>query len=110
MKKLTEYSNGNFLKAVNVSSDKEAYIITDVQETKAKDKMQKEYDVLRITLECNSMEYDFDLNKTNIKFLVAKGYIDPMTLMGKKLFFKKALVRNPTTNLEVESLRISDIQ
>jgi tmRNA-binding protein len=110
MKKLTEYASGNFLKAVNVSSEKDAFIVTNAEETKAKDKTGKEYEVLRLTLENNSVEYEFDLNKTNIKFLVSKGFVEPMTLVSKKLFFKKALVRNPNTNMEVEGLRICDVQ
>lgn len=109
MKKLTEWASGNFLKAVNVESEKDAFVVVNADETKAKDKQGKEYEVLRLTLQKNEIEYDFDLNKTNIKFLVTKGYIEPMTLVGKKLFFKKALVRNPQTNVEVEGLRICDI-
>ena len=108
MKKLTEYG-GNFLKANNVTSEKDIFVVTEVQETKAKDKTGKEYDVLRMTLEKDGIEFDFDLNKTNIKFLVTKGFIEPMTLVGKKISFKKALVRNPQTNTEVEGLRICDI-
>lgn len=110
MKKLTEYASGNFLKAINVNSDKDEYVITNAEETKAKDKSGKEYEVLRLTVQREEIEYEFDLNKTNIKFLVNKGFIEPLTLVGKKLSFKKALVRNPQTNMEVESLRISDIK
>lgn len=110
MKKLTEYASGNFLKAINVNSDKDEYVITSAEETKSKDKAGKEYEVLRLTVQRDEIEYDFDLNKTNIKFLVSKGFVEPLTLVGKKLCFKKALVRNPQTNMEVESLRISDIK
>lgn len=111
MKKLTEYASGNFLKANNVESDKDEFIVTDVEEGKGKDKAKgTEYDVLRLTLERNNQEYDFDLNKTNIKFLVSKGYVEPLTLVGKKICFKKALVRNPVTNMEVEGLRICDVK
>ena len=110
MKKLTEYASGNFLKAVNVTSEKDEFAITDVEETKGKDKQGKEYEVLRLTLINNGTEYEFDLNKTNIKFLVTKGYIEPTNLIGKKICFRKALVRNPQTNQEVEGLRIYDVK
>lgn len=106
MKKLTEYASGNFLKAVNIESDKDAFVVTNAEEVKATDGRE----ALRLTLERNGIEYEFDLNKTNIKFLVTKGYIEPMTLVSKKLYFKKALVRNPKTNMEVEGLRICDVQ
>jgi hypothetical protein len=65
---------------------------------------------LRATVERNGIEYDFDLNKTNIKFLVALTYVEPLTLVGKKIYFKKALVRNPKTNVEVEGLRICKVE
>lgn len=106
MKKLTEYASGTFLKAVNVSSEKEAFTVTDAEEVKSNDGRE----VLRLSLENNGLEYEFDLNKTNIKFLVGKGFIEPLTLVSKKLYFKKALVRNPKTQMEVEGLRIFDIQ
>lgn len=109
MKKLTEYASGNFLKAVNVPSENDLFPITDIEEAKGKDKAGKEYDVMRLTLQHGETEYDFDLNKTNAKFLVNKGFIEPTALIGKKLRFKKALVRNPNTNVEVEGLRICDV-
>jgi len=105
MKKMTDYASGNFLKAINVQSEKDAFVVTEIEEVKANDK-----EVLRLTLEKDGVEYDFDLNKTNAKFLAGKGIIEPMTLMSKKLFFRKALVRNPKTNQEVEGLRICDLQ
>jgi hypothetical protein len=110
MKKLTDYASGNFLKAVNVNSDKDEFAVVNVEETKGKDKSGKEYEVLRLSLQRNEVDFDFDLNKTNINFLVNKGYIDPLTLVGKRICFKKALVRNPMTNVEVEGLRICDIK
>lgn len=106
---MTDYASGNFLKAVNVLNEKEQFTITDVEETKVKDQKGNEREVLRLTLEKDGVEYDFDLNKTNAKFLVNKSYIEPMSLVSKKLSFKKALVRNPNTNLEVEGLRICEV-
>ena len=110
MKKLTEYASGNFLKAINVKDEKESFLIVAVEEPKRKDKTGKEYEALCFTVEKDGTEFDFDVNKTNAKFLVNKGYDDPLTLVGKKIYFKKALVRNPNTNMEVEGLRICDVQ
>lgn len=109
MKKLTEYASGNFLKAVNVTSEKDEFMVTDVEETKDKNSKGEEREVMRLTLTKDNIDFDFDLNKTNAKFLVGKGFIEPMSLVGKKMKFKKALVRNPNTNLEVEGLRIYEI-
>lgn len=107
MKKLTEYASGNFLKAINVQSDKDEFLITEVEETKREG---TDEDVLRLTLTNNGIEFEFDMNKTNTKFLVSKGFVEPLTLINKRLCFRKALVRNPKTNIEVEGLRICEIK
>lgn len=107
MRKLSEYASGSFLKAINVQSERDEFVVTDVIETKREGTNE---DVLRLTLEQGEQEFDFDLNKTNAKFLVTKGYTEPLTLVGKKLSFKKALVRNPKTNTEVEGLRICEVK
>ena len=65
---------------------------------------------LRLTLERNKTEWDFDLNKTNASFVKASGILKPSGLVGKKLYFEKALVRNPKTNMEVKSLRIKKVE
>lgn len=105
MKKLNEYASGDFLKAVNVHDDKEAFVITSVSEEKQNDR-----EVIRLSLQKGTLEYDFDLNKTNLSFLINAGYSDPLELVSHKLYFKKALVRNPKTNAEVEGLRICKIE
>lgn len=104
MKKLTDYG-GSFLKAANVLSDTELFEITNVAEVKEEDRT-----ALRISLKKGEAEFDFDLNQTNIKFLVTEGYVEAPTLKGHKIAFKKVLVRNPKTNMEVEGLRICAIE
>ena len=64
----------------------------------------------RITIERNGKEFEFDLNKTNAKNLKELGIKTPKEVIGKKIYFKKALVRNPKTNQEVEGLRICRIE
>lgn len=105
MKKLSDYASGNFIKPLNVSSEKDQFEVTSAEETKANDGRE----VLRLTLVNGTNEFDFDVNKTNASFLVGKGFDDPLSLVGKKLCFKKALVRNPKTNVEVEGLRICNV-
>lgn len=109
MKKLTEYASGNFLKAIDVKSENDAFVVINAEEIKRKDKVGKEYEAMCLTVERDGIEHDLDLNKTNAKWLVDKGFEDAMALVGKKLYFKKALVRNPQTGLEVEGLRICRI-
>ena len=99
------FVSGNFLKAADVNSSEDAYVCIDIQVAQREDKEN-----LRLTLERNEKESEFDLNKTNAKKLKELGINSPKEVIGKKIYFKKVLVRNPKTNLEVESLRISKIE
>lgn len=98
-----EYVSGNFLKAVNVGSENEEFICTNVAEAEREGVKH-----LRLTLERDGNEWEFDVNKTNARKL-QESVDSPQKLVGKKLSFKKALVRNPKTNNEVESLRVSKV-
>ena|SRR3990167_7588648 len=99
------YISGNFLKAINVNSETQQFVCTDVGTFERED-----MEGLRLTLDSNGMEFDFDLNQTNAKKLKELGCKTPKEVLGKTLFFKKALVRNPKTNMEVEGLRVFKIQ
>jgi hypothetical protein len=99
------YVSGNFLKAVNVQSENDAFVCIAIQEYEQDGSIRP-----RLTLERNGNEWDFDLNKTNAQKCVELGIVKPTDLIGKKLFFKKALVRNPKTNKEVDSLRLHRIE
>ena len=102
-----DFIAGNFLKAINVDSDKDDFVVTEVsQYTDTKDNSRRP----RLTLERNEIEYNFDLNKTNSVILKEKGVTNPKALLGAKLYFKKVLVRNPTTKAEVEGLRIAKVE
>lgn len=98
--------SSNFLKAVDVQSEDDAYVCIKVDETEDRDGNLK----VRLTLERGESEYSFDLNKTNISKLKELKVESPRKLIEKKLFFRKALARNPSTNKEVDSLRISKIE
>lgn len=101
------YTSGSFLKAAHVSSDKDAFVVIGVDE--AIDQTTKASRV-RLNLERNGQEYDFDLNKTNGSKLRSLGVPSPNALVGKKIYFIKALVRDPKKNVEVEGLRISKVE
>ena len=100
-----DYVSGNFLKAVNVQSENDAFVCTAIEEV-----TQEQVTKPRLTLERNGNEWEFDLNKTNSQKCATLGIASPSALVGKKIYFKKALVRNPKTNQEVDSLRISKIE
>lgn len=102
-----EFISGDFLKPVNVDSDKDAFVVTDVS---VFNDIKNNSTRPRLTLERNGNEWDFDLNKTNSVFLKNNGIDSPRQAIGCKLYFRKAFVRNPQTNLEVESLRICKVE
>jgi len=102
-----DFTSGSFLKAINVNSDQDAFSIKEVDEFEdLRDNTTKP----RLTLIRGDKEYIFDLNKTNAARLKELGVVSPIALKGKKLYFKKALVRNPKTNMEVDGLRIAKIE
>jgi hypothetical protein len=100
-----DFVNGTFLKAINIRSPEDGYICIHITKI-----IEGETKRLRLTLEREEQEYEFDLNKTNAKKTVELGIKKPSDLLEKKLFFKKVLVRNPKTNQEVEGLRIWKIE
>jgi len=99
-----DYISGNFLKAINVNSDQEAFGVLKVEISETNGEKRP-----RLTLKKGDNEFEFDLNKTNSKKLKELGIKSPKTLVGKSIYFTKALVRNPQTNMEVEGLRVSKV-
>jgi len=103
------YVSGNFLKVVNVQSENEAFVCISMEEVESIDN-GKSTKKPRLQLERNGNEWDFDLNKTNATKCVELGIKKPSDLIGKKIYFRRALARNPTTNKEVDTLRIFKIE
>lgn len=101
-----DFVSGTFLKPINVDSEKDAFVVIGVEIFQRDDGTSSP----RLTLERNAISFEFDLNKTNAVFLKNNGVANPKLVVGKKLYFKKALVRNPKTNQEVEGLRISRVE
>jgi len=99
------FISGDFLKAIDVNSDSDAYACIGVEQIDREGIPQ-----VRLNLQRNEKDANFDLNKTNSKKLKELGVDSPKAVIGKKIYFKKVLVRNPKTNAEVESLRIYKIE
>lgn len=103
----TGFISGNFLKAVNVNSENDVFVCTAIQiVADAREGSERP----RLTLERNKIEFDFDLNKTNSIFLKNNGIQKPKDIVGAKIFFRKAFVRDPKKNQEVEGLRIWKVE
>lgn len=102
-----DFISGNFLKAANVNSEEEEFVVTEVSQGSDPDGQGKR---VRLHLERNNQSFDFDVNKTNALKLKELGIASPKGLIGKKLSFKKVLVRNPKTNTEVDGLRIHKVE
>ena len=100
-----EFASGTFLKAADVESPEDAYVCVAVDQIDRDGKLQ-----VRLHLQRNKKDSDFDLNKTNARKLKKLGVESPKAVVGKNIYFLKALARNPSTNKEVESLRISKIE
>lgn len=97
-----------FLKADEVENEKDPFVVIEVLEHKF-DKEKKTKN-LRLSLEKKGKKYLFDLNKTNMIFLMEEAKLEyPDDILGKILCFKKVLVNNPSTKKEVEALRIRKV-
>ena len=100
------FTSGTFLKALNVKSEQDPFVCTNVAINETKEGQTR----LRLTLENNGLDYDFDLNMTNSNKLKELGVKRPKECIGKIIYFKKVLVTDPKTRKEVEGLRIYKIQ
>ena len=99
------FINESFLKAEEVKSREDSYVIIAVS-------MEKNLDdktILRLKLERNEDNYNFDLNQTNTKIIKNMGLESPKSLIGKKIYFEKILVMNPKTLKNQEGLKILKI-
>ena len=108
IKEWDAYTSGAFLKAEDVASQAQPFIVEKIEETVDDRNGQ---DVLRPHLKNeNDVTYLFDLNKTNARALQNAGVNSPIELMGKVIKFRKVMVTNPTTKKEVEGLRIGEVR
>jgi len=101
------YISNSFLKADNVENTDDKFLVKSIEEVI--DERDKKTKVVRLHLAIDDKKFMFDLNKTNATFLKTNGITHPKELVGKLLQFVKVKVRNPTTNIEVDSLRICKV-
>lgn len=97
--------SGSFLKADMIKSENDFLICINVQEINDDGEAK-----VRLILEKEQNEFNFDLNKTNIQILKDLKIKSPKEILGKKIYFRIVQARNPQLNKEVPSLRISKIE
>ena len=106
LNKWDSYLSAKFLKAENVDSDNFAFECIGIVEALNKSKELRP----RLTLKDKDDTYNFDLNKTNCKNLIKLNVPSPNALVGKKIYFRKEDTKNPTTQEDVEGLRIWKVE
>jgi len=95
----------NFLKVADVADNNTPLVCIGVDEVEVDSKLK-----VRLTLEKDSIEYSFDLNATNARKLKELKVENPKKCIGKKFYFDKVKVNNPSTNKMVDSLYINRIE
>lgn len=92
---------GKYLKAQNVVSDKDKYVIVAVGS-----EVQNDKTTLILTLEREGASKLFGCNTTNENAIMTVCPESPNQAIGKVVTFDKERVRNPGTNQMVDGLRI----
>lgn len=96
-----EYTGKSWLKSDDVKDENQAFVVVSVE-------INEEDNRPVVELEREEVKWNFSLNVTNST--KCKEFVDsPKALIGKSIYFKKALVRSPATGKEVESLRIYNV-
>jgi hypothetical protein len=97
------FIGSNFLNADDVKDENHAFVCIATE-------FDTENERPILVLESSGLKAKFSLNVTNANFVKNAGIRSPNAIIGKKLTFKKVLVRNPQTKKEVEGLRINKIE
>lgn len=97
------FLGSNFLCADDVENEDQIFVCINVE-------LDTENDRPILVLESQGIKAKFSLNVTNANFVKNSGITSPKKVIGKKITFKKVLVRNPQTKKEVEGLRIKSIE
>jgi len=96
---------GEYLKAEFVDTFPAILVCTGIET------IQRESGAGLIALvEYNKRKWKFDLNKTNQSVIRASGIKAPRDIIGKKFLVEKIKVRNPSSNTQVDSLVISQVE
>lgn len=101
--KFKKEGQGNWLKAADCAAAETTVTILAYREQKFNDRTAPVIDV-----KMGKEEYGFALNATNLDRLIQKFGEDSDDWEGKKITFVKVKVTNPTTNKEVDSLRVKE--
>lgn len=97
------FLGSDFLGADDVSSEDQIFICYNVE-------MDEENNRPILLLESQGKKSKFSLNVTNANFVKNSGVKSPKDALGKQITFKKVMVRNPKTKMEVEGLRIKSVK
>ena len=97
------FLGSNFLCADDVQGEDHEFICVGID-------LDRENQRPMLDLESGAIKTKWSLNVTNATFVKNAGIKSPKNLIGKKITFKKVLVRNPQTKKEVEGLRIKEIK
>jgi len=97
------FLGSNFLSAEDVKDENQEFFCIGVE-------LDTENEKVILVLESDLVKSKFSLNVTNANFIKDEGVKNPNEIIGKKLTFKKVLVRNPRTKKEVEGLRIKSVE
>lgn len=96
-----DYTGKSWLKAEEVKGEDQAFVCVGIE-------VSEEDNRPVLELEFEKDRFFFSLNVTNSN--KCKEFVStPKDLVGKKIYFKKALVTSPSTKKEVETLRIKNI-
>ena len=96
-----DYTGKSWLKAEEVKGEDQAFVCVGIE-------LSEEDSRPVLELEFEKDRFFFSLNVTNSN--KCKEFVStPKDLLGKKIYFKKALVTSPSTKKEVETLRIKNI-
>jgi len=97
-----EKFSGTYLKASDVDSEKEPYVIIDLTESEN----DQGKPMIELHLEHNKIRKLFTVNATNQYTLRESGAESPRALVGQTIYFTKVKATNPTTKQQVDALRI----
>lgn len=99
----------NYLKSDNLENKEGSFVCEDIKVIPVKDDDGNSKAKLEIYTTVNDTDYIFSPNWTNTKFI--KSQIKaPKNLLGKRLYYEKIKVRNPTTNTMVDGISIIKIE
>ena len=98
---------GEYIKAIDVLSDTDEYVIVDVS-SKEETRNNKTEEVLHLTIERGEFRKLFGCNKTNTYAIQEECVNSPKEAIGRIITFNKVQVTKPGTNPPeiVDGLRI----